>query len=374
MPGSAAVIIGEDGLALGEVREEAAMEKFFAQIPEPDDMRRRELVKNALAYLASLGVTSVHNMDGDAQQTAFYAAMEDTGELTLRVYMPYDIKPETPLAAIANEAVPMRDQFQSEMVRTGCVKFFMDGVFESYTAVSLNGYPDQPDNHGEAIFATEHFAEMAAEADKHGLQIFVHACGDGAVRRVFDGYETIQAQNGKRDSRHRVEHIELIHPDDVSRFQELGVIASMQPLHAPLRENDPDIWPTRVQESAWDQAFAWRTIRDAGATIAFGSDWPVAPPDPLWGIAGAINRQPWKSGHNAHKQTLAEAIASYTKDAAYAEFQEDKKGQIKVGMYADLVLLTTDIFTTPPEKLMDIRVAMTFCNGRLVYIRQQEED
>lgn len=367
LPGAAEVMLGEDGVATGELREIAAFGNLLDLIPEPDEARRRELVQQALAYLASLGVTSVHNMDGDAEQTAFYAALEDLGELTLRIYMPFDIKPETPLEAIAQEAVPLREQFQSEMVRTGSVKFFMDGVFESYTAVSLNGYPDQPDNFGEPIFRAEHFANMVAEADKHGFQIFVHACGDGAVRRVLDGYEQARLANGVRDGRHRVEHIEMVHLDDVPRFAELGVIASMQPLHAPLQENDSDVWPTRVRAEDWDRAFAWRTLREAGAVLAFGSDWPVAPPDPIWGIAGAVNRRPWQLGHDSHNQTLAEAIAAYTRDAAYAEFQEDEKGQIKVGMWADLVLLSDDIFALPAEKLWDVRVLLTMCNGRVVF-------
>ena len=373
LPGGAAVIMGEDGLALGEVRE-AATKKLFAQIPDPNEARQRQLVKEALAWLASLGVTSVHNMDGTPEQAAFYAAMEDLDELTLRIYIPYDIKPETPLSALAEIAVPMREEFQSEMVRAGCVKFFMDGVYESYTAVSLNAYPNQPDNYGQPLFSSEHFAHMAAEADRLGLQIFVHACGDGAVRRVLDGYQFAQEQNGLRDSRHRVEHIEMIHPDDVPRFKELDVLASMQPLHAPLQENDTDVWIQRVREADWDRAFAWRTLRAAGATLAFGSDWPVASPNPFAGIAAALTRQPWQPGHNAHKQTLAEAIASYTKDAAYAEFAEDKKGQIKVGYLADLVLLSEDIFAVQPEEVRDVQVAMTFCNGRLVYIHHQEED
>ncbi len=369
LPGSAEVLIGKDGLAMGEVREMAAMEKLFAPIPLPTELQRRTLLKKALAYLASLGVTSVHNMDGDAAQTAVYAAMEDTGELTLRIYMPHDIKPDTPITTIAQKVMPMRTQFQTEMIHTGAVKFFMDGVYESYTAVTLNAYPDQPNNYGEALFSAEHFAQMAGEADKQGLQIIVHACGDGAVRRVLDGYEALQAKNGQRDSRHRVEHIEMIALEDVPRFKQLGIIASMQPLHAPLQENDPDVWLTRVPEADWDRAFAWGTLRNAGARLVFGSDWPVAPPDPLWGIAGAINRQAWKRGGNAHTQTLAEAIASYTIDAAYAEFQEDVKGQIKVGMLADLLLLTEDIFALPADKIGDVRVAMTFCNGRLVYMR-----
>ena len=369
LPGGAEIVMGDDGLATGELFEMAAFEQLLAHIPEPDEAQRRKLVQDGLAYLASLGVTSVHNMDGDSEQTAFYAALEDLGELTLRVYMPYNIVPETPLEALAQEAAPMRTRFQSEMVRAGAVKFFMDGVYESYTAVTLNGYPDQPDNYGEPIFDREHFARMATEADHLGLQIFVHACGDGAVRRVLDGYETVRENNGGRDSRHRVEHIEMIHLEDAPRFAQLGVIASMQPLHSPLQKNDPDVWPTRVREEDWDRAFAWRTMREAGATIAFGSDWPVATPDPILGIAAALNRQPWQPGHNSHNQTLEEAIAGYTRDAAYAEFQEDKKGQLKVGMLADMVLLTDNIFTVPPEELAGMRVAMTVVDGRVVYER-----
>jgi hypothetical protein len=367
LPGVAGVIMGADGLATGELREPPACDPVLNLIPEVDDQRRRELMRQGLAYLASLGVTSVHNMNGDANEAAFYAALEDLSELTLRVYVPYSVTPETPLTALAEEAVAMRSQFNSELVRAGCVKFFMDGVFESYTAVSLQAYPDQPHNFGEPIFGTDHFARMATEADRLGLQIFVHACGDGAVRRVLDGYEVAQRVNGRRDSRHRVEHIELIHPDDVPRFAQLGVVASMQPIHSPLSPEDTDVWRQRVRPQRWQDAFAWRTLREAGATLAFGSDWPVASPDPLLGMAAALTRQPWQPGQPSHQQTLAEAIASYTRDAAYAEFQEDKKGQIKVGYWADLVLLTADIFATPPEEIADVRVGLTVCNGRIVY-------
>jgi hypothetical protein len=137
-----------------------------------------------------------------------------------------------------------------------------------------------------------------------------------------------------------VEHIEVIHADDLPRFAGLGVIASMQPLHAPLNAGQEDVWRERVQQADWDRSFAWRTLREA-----------------------------WGAGHEAQAQTLAEAIASYTRDAAYAEFQEAVKGQIKVGLWADLVLLTADIFLVPPEDLLDVRVALTICNGRVVYER-----
>ncbi|MFN2276780.1 MAG: amidohydrolase [Candidatus Promineifilaceae bacterium] len=371
---AAGTMIGDDGLPAGELREESAYGTLLACIPEIDDARRRRLAREALAWLASLGITSVHNMDGNYGQAAFYAALEDLDQMSLRVYVPYTVRPQTPLEALAGEAAAMRDRFQSGMVRAGAVKFFMDGVYESYTAVSLNGYPDQPNDYGAPLFDREHFARMVTEADRLGLQIFTHACGDGAVRRVLDGYETAQRTNGKLDGanasgRHRVEHIEMIHPDDAPRFAQLGVIASMQPLHAPLHENDGDVWIRRVREEDWDRAFAWRTMREAGATMVFGSDWPVALPDPILGIAAAVNRRPWKAGHDSHNQTVAEAIDSYTRDAAYAEFQEDQKGRIKTGMLADLVLLTDNIFAVPPQEIADVRVAMTVMDGRVVYER-----
>jgi predicted amidohydrolase YtcJ len=307
-------------------------------------------------------------MDGDTAQLALYAALEDVGELTLRVYCPYSVTPDTPPEALA-EAVAMRQTFQSDMVRSGCVKFFMDGVIETYTGLLLDDYAGQPGNRGGALFSADHFNHMAAEADRLGLQIFVHATGDGAVRRTLDGFEAAQRANGRRGSRHRIEHIELIHPDDLPRFAELGVIASMQPAHAPrLPSDDPDVWLARVGPERWGRSFAWQTLRQAGvARLAFGSDWPVAPSDPLLGLHAALNRQPWLPDLPDQRQTLADAIASYTCDAAYAEFQEQHKGQIRVGMLADLVLLSADLFATPVEEIDQIRPVLTLCDGRIVY-------
>jgi predicted amidohydrolase YtcJ len=298
---------------------------------------------------------------------ALYAALEDVGELTLRIYCPYSITPDTPVSALT-EAVTMRQTFQSGMVRSGCVKFFMDGVIETYTGLLVDDYPDQPGNRGGALYSAEHFNRMATEADKLGLQIFVHATGDGAVRRTLDGYAAARQANGPRDSRHRIEHIELIHPDDVPRLAELGVIAAMQPAHVPFQTpNDPDIWPNRVGQERWSNSFSWQTLREAGAILAFGSDWPVATQNPLRGFQAAINRQPWLPGLPEERQSLPDTIAAYTRDAAYAEFQEQHKGQIKAGMLADLVLLDSDLFTLPPEAIAQVRPVLTICDGRLVY-------
>jgi predicted amidohydrolase YtcJ len=243
----------------------------------------------------------------------------------------------------------------------------MDGVIESYTGLLVDGYEGQPGNRGGANYSPEHFTRMAIEADRLGLQIFVHAVGDGAVRQTLDGYETVRTVNGPRDSRHRIEHVELLHPDDLPRFAELGVIASMQPAHVPLTRQDPDPWPVRVGYGRWAYSFAWQTLRQAGARLAFGSDWPVATQDPMIGLHAALNRQPWATGLPDQRQSLADAVAAYTCEAAYAEFQEQVKGQLKPGLLADLVLLSEDITAAPVETLAQVRPLLTMCNGLIVY-------
>ncbi|MFT5196451.1 MAG: putative amidohydrolase YtcJ [Candidatus Promineifilaceae bacterium] len=367
LPGDADVVMGADGLATGALIEPAAYNLAVEKLPEPTESELFDILRNGLKAVAANGITTIHDMTSNMAEMKSYGVLEDQGELTVRVYSNQLIDPEHEVADIERLAVPLRETFQSGLLRAGFLKFFMDGVYESYSAVALNGYPDQPDNHGEPIFSAEKFAALAAEGDRLGFQIAVHACGDGAVRRVLDGYESVIALNGKRDSRHRVEHIELISEQDVSRFVELGVVASMQPLHAPIEPDSGDIWPSRIANAELDRAFAWRTLRDAGAHIAFGSDWPVVTLDPILGLHAAVNRQPMKPGTNSHNQTLAEAIAGYTKDAAWTEFMEEEKGQIKVGMLADIVILSQNLFEIPAEEIINTKPTMTIMDGRIVF-------
>ena len=243
----------------------------------------------------------------------------------------------------------------------------MDGVLESCTALMVEEYADAPGNRGSALYTAEHFAAIAAEADRHGLQIFVHACGDGAVRRTLDGYAHARRVNGTRDSRHRVEHIEVIHPDDISRFTELGVVASMQPAHCPPTLHAGDVWSHRAGEARWPYSFAWVTLRRTGAPLAFGSDWPVVGMDPMAGIHAGLARAPWAPDQPEQRQTLADLIAGYTSTAAYAEFQEKEKGRIRAGMLADLVLLSEDIFAVPPEEVRRVQPVLTVCDGQVVF-------
>jgi predicted amidohydrolase YtcJ len=280
--------------------------------------------------------------------------------------MPYSITPKTTEAQLA-EAVTMRDDFQSDMVRGGAVKFFMDGVIESYTALVLEDYVGQSGNKGEALYSSEHFSRMAVAADELGLQIFVHAIGDAAVRRTLDGYAAVIEQNGRRDSRHRLEHIELIATNDLPRLAELGVITSMQPLHAPDESQGSDVWPSRVGPERWPLSFAWQTIRNAGARLVFGSDWPVVSMNPFQGMAHAMGRVPWLPGQPEQRQSLTKTLAAYTRDAAYAEFQENQKGQIRPGYLADMVLLSDNILNLTAEEIGEVRPFLTVCDGRIVF-------
>jgi predicted amidohydrolase YtcJ len=364
--GSEIMMDPASGMATGELREPGAFDPVRGLLPKPDAARKRQLLREGLARVAAAGITSVHNMDGDEEQIRLYAALEDLGELTVRVYVPYSVKPETPLAELATAAT-WRRQFTSGHVRAGAIKLFMDGVLESYTALLVEEYGDDPGNQGSALYTAEHFNRIAVEADRLGLQIFVHACGDGAVRRALDGYAYAQEVNGRRDSRHRVEHVELIHPDDLGRFAKLGVIAAIQPYHAPLRIDDGDIWPNRAGEARWSWSFAWQMLRAAGVRLALGSDWPVVSMNPMLGVHAALNREVWAPGLPDQTQTLENVLLGYTRDAAYAEFQEQAKGTLRTGMLADLVILSEDLFSVPKEEIRHVRPLLTMCDGRIVF-------
>ena len=364
-PGVGLIVRDENGLATGELRE-TAMGLVSDLIPEPSEARKRELLKMTIKKINATGVTGVHNMNGDMEELMVYAALEDAGEMTLRVYVPYHIKPETTEEMVKQEAAEMA-KVQGEFARGGAAKFFMDGVWESYTALNVEPYADNPEANPDGIYSLEHFTRMAQLCDKMGLQIFVHCCGDGAVRRTLDGYEAIQRSNGKRDSRHRVEHIEVYHPDDLPRFKQLGVLPSMQTSHAPFSVDEGDVWPSRVGEQRWPLSFAWRDIKNAGNNIAFGSDWPVAPYDPMINLHVGMNREKWNPNDPNQNLTLEEVIIGYTRDAAYAEFKENEKGQIKEGYLADMVLFSHDLFALDPKEIMTAKPVMTIVDGKVVF-------
>ena len=362
------VVMDPDGLATGELREFPAMDLVYALFPEPSADEQLRLLRRGVAQANSYGITSVHNMNGDPDEFALYRALEEAGELPLRLYVPYRITPEMPVSVV-DDAVALRDSYRSNKLRAGAFKLFMDGVVESYTAFLTEPYVGTQDV-GEALFSAEHFTELAVRADRAGLQIAVHAVGDAAVRRALDGFETARKTNGQRDSRHRIEHIELLHPDDLERFAALGVVASMQPYHCtrPELEYLPS-WLRYVPEGRFNDSFSWRTLRDAGAHLTFGSDWPVVSMNPFLGFDAAVNRQPWEPGLPRQAQTLAETLAAYTRAGAYTEFAEHEKGQLRAGMLADMVLLSEDVTTLAPEELVGLEATLTVSDGQIVFER-----
>jgi predicted amidohydrolase YtcJ len=360
-------VLDEHGQSTGELREPGAYKPVSDLVPKPDESRKRALLRQALQRTASLGVTSVHNMDGSYEQACRYAALEDLGELTCRIYIPFSVTPETSIETLEREAAEMQQSFNGEMLRAGSVKFFIDGVIEGFTGMLVDPYADDPTTCGAANYDIEHFNRLVAKADSLKMQVFTHAVGDMGVRKVLDAYQYARSHNGQRDARHRVEHIELIHPDDLLRFKQLGVLASMQPLHAPMQVEAGDIWVQRVGVQRWPLSFAWQTLREAGATLVFGSDWPVVTQNPFQGISNAITRVPWLEGMPHQKQSLLDTLIAYTRDAAYAEFQEHQKGQIRRNHLADLVILPKNIFEMEPADIGSLKPELTMANGRVVY-------
>lgn len=380
------IVMGADGKAAGELREGEAYNPVLAlgaagmrfrlgletggePDPAPTAAERAfdlDLMRKGLAHCAAHGITSVQNMDGNLYQLELLDAIDREEGLSLRVRVPFHFRNfmET---GVLDKAEEMHRRFRSERLRSGFVKMFMDGVVDSWTAVMLDDYPGKPGWRGDPLFEPARFAEIATEADRRGLQIAVHAIGDGAVRGVLDGYEAARKANGPRDSRHRIEHIEVIHPDDLGRFRDLGVAASMQPIHAPGTGFSLQPTASIIGEAKWPYAYAWQTVREAGAPMIFATDWPVSPIDPMSNLKAALTRKRWAESDPDQRQSLSDALASYTRDGAWIEFMENRKGMLRPGMLADVVVLSDDIETTDPEAIDQVRPAVTIADGRVVY-------
>lgn len=386
MPPGNEVVMADDGTASGELREGAASEPVMALRNsggrerlgllgvEPDagltPAEREEdlaVMKEGLDYCASFGFTSLHNMDGNFYQLELLRTLEERGELICRTEIPFHLTPELPLSALANAGL-MHETYRSDRLRSGRVKMFMDGVIDSGTAVMVEDYADRPGWRGEPLHDSERFAEACRDADARGLQISVHAIGDGAVRRVLDGYAAARDANGARDSRHRIEHIEVLHADDRPRFQELGVVASMQPPHPPGAMDFPlEPWVSRVGEARWPNAFPVAALRDDGVPLAFASDWPVSDIDPMRGVKATMTRKPWSDECPDNRVSLEQALHGYTAGGAYAGFDEDRLGTIRPGLQADIAIMDHDLESLQAEEIDQARAAVTICAGEVVW-------
>ena len=383
------IVMGSDGLATGELLEPGAYGPVLAltrhggremmglttgKDPEPPATpAQREMDKDVivrgLKHCAAQGITGLHLMDGNTYQLELLTELEREGRLLCRCHVPFHMKGTDPLERLAAEAPSMRTRFQSEMVRCSHVKMFIDGVIESGTALMLDPYPGdmgKDGNKGDEVFTQEHFVDCCVEADRLGFQIAVHAIGDAGVRRTIDAYEAAMIKNGKRDSRHRIEHLEVMHPDDIPRLAELGIVASIQPGHAPVGHIFP---PSGVGEYLHPHqikgAYAWQSIRDTGAKVIFSTDWPVIPVDVMPNVKAAIAPLDLGEEWIDQTQSLMDTLASYTCDNAWVEFNENQRGQIKAGMQADIVVMSHNLETLAPLNITIAHATHTICDGRV---------
>jgi predicted amidohydrolase YtcJ len=379
------VVMGPDGLATGELREFEAFAPVVAlggearlnlgiatgeePTPWPSDAEMaidRAKVSAGLRHCAMHGITSMVNMDGNRFTLELLDGLRRQGQLTARVKVPFHFKPHMELSALDRAEAMSRD-YNDDWLQSGFVKLFMDGVIDSRTAYMLNDYPGMPGHRAEPLFAPARFAEIAVEADRRGLQIAVHAIGDGAVRNTIDGYEAAARANGLRDMRHRIEHIELIDQADVPRLGALGIVASLQPPHAP-GTMDFALLPTMevIGATRWADAYLCRTLVGHGAKVAFASDWPVTDVSVLRGLGASQTRPPYSGGVD-ERLGLIESLHAYTAGGAWAAHREAVIGSLVVGLAADVVMLTGDIETVAPESIAELGVALTICGGQITY-------
>lgn len=352
------------------ILKEAAQALVERAIPPKTFEEKRAAALAASRHAASLGVTSLTDVSAD-DELALYQDMLKAGELKTRIYAARSIVSwELPAKA------GLRAAFGDHLLRTGILKGFSDGSLGSSTALFFEPYADEPGHRGllfDQMLPEGIMLERVEAADRLGLQVMIHAIGDEANLRILDLYQKVVASNGRRDRRFRIEHAQHLRPSEIPRFAKQQVIASMQPYHAA----DDGRWcEKRLGTTRSRAAYAFRSLLDAGATLAFGSDWTVAPLNPLLGIKAAVTRQT-VDGRHPHgwvpeqKISLDEAIRAYTLGSALAEFTESSKGTITPGKLADLVVLDRDIYALEASGIDEARVVMTILGGKIIYDLEQ---
>ena len=350
------------------VLKDAALNLVWQIFPARSFDERLAAARAATDYAASLGVTSVQDMSAGAD-VGVYQALLDRTELKTRIYAVWPLPSWDSLARTG-----VRAHFGNAMLRTGGLKGFADGSLGSTTALFFDPYLDEPNSCGipsDEMFPDGAMLERVRGADKAGLQVLIHAIGDRANDEVLSIFEQVEKENGVCDRRFRVEHAQHLRGDDIPRFSHAKVIASMQPSHAidDGRWAEKRIGPQRAQTT-----YAFRTLLDSGATLAFGTDWTVAPLNPLLSIYAAVTRRTPDGKHPngwvlQQKISVEEAVRAYTVGSAFAEFQEHEKGTITPGKLADFVILSEDIFTIDAIEIEKAQVVMTIMDGRVVYER-----
>jgi predicted amidohydrolase YtcJ len=356
-----------DGNPTGMLKEGSAMEFVEQKIPDPTPEQRRKGIELVLQELALNGVTSAQ--DNSAwEDFLVYHDLKEEKKLTVR------ITEWLPFMAPLNELQNMRSEggTTDPWLKTGTLKMVTDGALGSRTAAMLAPYSDDPNTSGILTIEPEKLKAMALERDKLGFQLAFHAIGDKANHVALDVFESVIRVNGTRDRRDRIEHAQVVAPEDIPRFGTLHVIASMQPSHQTndMRWAEERVGPERIKG-----AYAWNSLQKAGAKLAFGTDYDVEPINPFRGLYACLTRESAEGGpaggwQPQEKLRLDDCIQAYTSGSAYAQFEEGKKGELKVGEYADFIVLSQDITKAAPKDLLTTQVLQTVVGGRSVYQRK----
>lgn len=344
--------------------KESAMGLVRRQVPDLTQAQRRRAIELAVEEATQHGITSVQD-NSSWQDFQVYDALKKEGKLTLRVteWLPFT----APLAQL--EQMRRRGGTNDPWLKTGALKGVVDGTLGSRTAAMLEPFSDDASTRGIMRIPAEELKKLAIERDKAGFQIALHAIGDAANRAALDAFAAAREANGTRDARHKVEHAQVVAPADFARFKELDVIASMQPCH----ETTDMRWAQdRVGRERSNGAYAWRSMQQSGVRLAFGTDYPVEPLNPMIGLYACVTRERPEGGPAGgwipqEKISLDDCIQAYTAGSAYAEFEEANKGQLMPGKFADIVVLSADVTKIAPREILKTKAVTTIVGGRVVY-------
>ena len=353
-----------DGEPTGLLKEDPAQEMVWERVPDPSAAERRRGIEMVLEELGRNGVTSVQDFS-QWEDFLVYIDLKEEKKLTVRIteWLPFILS--------TDELQNRRAQggTTDPWLRTGALKGFLDGALGTRTAALLEPYSDDPSTSGIPRLEPEKLKTMAIERDRLGFQLAFHAIGDKANRLALDTFETVARVNPPRDRRDRIEHAQVVASQDMPRFGELHVIASMQPSH---ETNDSRWAELRIGPQRAKGAYAWNSLEKAGAKLAFGTDYDVEPINPMRGLYACVTREALTGGpaggwEPQEKLPLPDCIRGYTSGSAYAEFMDGKKGELKVGEFADFVILSRDLTKVPPKDFLTTDVLQTVVGGRTVY-------
>lgn len=361
------VIERDKGGELTGILYEKAMELITKEAYDIPKLKMKEMLYHFLQHAAALGITSINDMYGSEfmeklDNYPLLKELEDEGELTLRIHL------WTALNNTIKESKELRNTYCSNKLAVKGLKQFIDGVITSKTAFMLEPYAVGETTKGESTFPPDSLKEWVTQADKDDFDVRFHAIGDGAIRLALDAFEEAQTKNGPRNSRHSVEHIEVIHPDDIKRFAQLGVVASMQPHHFAMSERS--VYTKLIGEKRDENVFAINSLKEAGAHMSFGTDFPIDGLNPFSQIYIAVTRidntgeDTWNPGE---KISLAEALMAYTIGPAYSASREHELGTLEKGKLADIVVLDRNLFDLPEEEIPETNVSLTISDGEVVY-------